>query len=713
MYEEKRFSIDWKKVILRALFLVALIIILMIMWPKKDLTALGNQIFNNNLQTMKKAATSYYTVDRLPIKIGDSYTMTLGEMEENKMVIPFTDNKDRVCSKTASYVKVTKTAENEYVYKIQLACDDQVDYILETFGCYDVCQGDTCEKKVAKITEYEFKKAINKDNTKYSCPDGYSLNKNFCYKKLTSEPINATVSESADRTIVTNARRTNGDSYRVYADNIETRGETTYSCPTGFTNTNNGCYRTVAATASTTYSCPSGYASQGSGSSMRCTRTSTSTSTACPQGYTKSLLGTTCYRTISPTASTTYSCPSGYTQVSGTGSNMRCAKTTSASTTYSCPSNATKSSGTGSSLKCWYETNATNSASYGNWTLYRTSKTTTPQQQYTNDTEKKVYTGTTSEYACDGCYTKITYYNYSIYRRSASNNYSCASGTLSGSVCRHYLTAVKKTTSGSTVYASPVSSTSYSCSQGTKILGSCYIYANLITTGASSTVQIAPTATTNYHCAQGTRVGTNCNIRTDYIVNTAPSTYRCPEGYTASGSGHDMTCYQTRQTDGNYYCSQANQTLRGTRCYETVAGQKNYSCPDGYSLTGTRCYKTTTDKIAATANKTTATSYEYKWATNKTLAGYEATGKTRQVDLKDAKTVTETAATKEVVEDKKVTVDKKVTIDKDEKDTTTVENSQTELTVYDYIIYGVIIIGLLILAYAAYNIIRYKKYENE
>lgn len=98
------------------------------------------------------------------------------------------------------------------------------------------------------------------------------------------------------------------------------------------------CHRswTESPRTSTGYTCPSGYKKSGSGSSMKCTKS------------------TTVY--ANPTTSTTYYCPSGYTS-SGYGSSMRCTKSTTVyanpttSYSYSCPSGYT-SSGYGSSMKC-------------------------------------------------------------------------------------------------------------------------------------------------------------------------------------------------------------------------------------------------------------------------------------------------------------------------------------------------------------------------
>jgi hypothetical protein len=57
---------------------------------------------------MKDAAEKYYTTERMPSKVGMSTKMTLKEMEDKKLIIPFVDKDNKSCDKNKSYVKVTK-----------------------------------------------------------------------------------------------------------------------------------------------------------------------------------------------------------------------------------------------------------------------------------------------------------------------------------------------------------------------------------------------------------------------------------------------------------------------------------------------------------------------------------------------------------------------------------------------------------------------------
>ena len=79
--------------------IVAVVFVLLLVWllPKVDLTGLNNRIFKDNVNDMKEAAITYFTTDRLPQKEGDSVTLTLQEMLDMKLVLPFTDKNVKTC----------------------------------------------------------------------------------------------------------------------------------------------------------------------------------------------------------------------------------------------------------------------------------------------------------------------------------------------------------------------------------------------------------------------------------------------------------------------------------------------------------------------------------------------------------------------------------------------------------------------------------------
>lgn len=150
MYDERKERFSIKDVIIQVLFVALFIFLLLWLFPlksdiKKNFAPLYDQIFNQNVATMKDAAITYYTTPRLPQKIGEEKKMTLSDMLDNNLILPFADRNGNQCDLIESYVSITKM-NDEYVLKVNLKCSDQEDYILVHLGCYDYCDGDVCEK---------------------------------------------------------------------------------------------------------------------------------------------------------------------------------------------------------------------------------------------------------------------------------------------------------------------------------------------------------------------------------------------------------------------------------------------------------------------------------------------------------------------------------------------------------------------------------------
>ena len=164
MYNENS-NFQTKNIIVQFLFVALMIFVLIWLFPLKsdlknlkttsngdnsDLTVLVDRIFNENIIAMKDAAKSYYTIERLPKNVGDKVKMTLGEMLEKKIILPFTDKHGKTCDATASYVEVTKY-DTEYLMKVNLKCGDEENYLLVYMGCYDYCSTTVCEKNKTDV----------------------------------------------------------------------------------------------------------------------------------------------------------------------------------------------------------------------------------------------------------------------------------------------------------------------------------------------------------------------------------------------------------------------------------------------------------------------------------------------------------------------------------------------------------------------------------
>lgn len=502
MYNERKENFSLKDFAIQILFVVLFVFILIWLFPSKSFIKenvgqnqvankemVHDALFNENVMMMKDAATSYYTKSRLPEKVGDSKTLTLREMLDNKLILSFVDSNGNQCDLDESYVKITKM-DDEYRMKVNLTCSSKSDYIMVHMGCYSYCDTAICEKEVVekvdskkttkpktlKNVKYEYALPIKTSVTatpknQYTCPIGYSLSGSTCYR---AESSSATESPTYN---------------------------TTSSCPYGYTASASTCYKTETinlAAGSTNYSCPSDAKEEGTSCVRRVTSTPRETSpdyTCDKAGYTFNATTKTCTKTdtIKATASTktTYACPSGF-NLSGTTCSKTVIKTVADKADV--PSGIiAKTSFGGTCSGC------------ANKTTYTYSTTTT--QNATPSTK--------TTYTCPIGYTK----SGSTCTRTLTGTYStstavyCVSGyqlEKNDTVCAKYVTtsATQNTTSGScplgyTKNGTTCTKTSYanfnvsytpSCRYGYTLYGStCY--------GSSSTVSYAnPTIKTVYSC---------------------------------------------------------------------------------------------------------------------------------------------------------------------------------------------------------------------
>ena len=131
--EEKR-SLPIKSFLMCLILIIIFVLLLVWLLPMPNLTGLNNKIFNANIQEMKNAAIPYFTTDKLPKQEGDSVKLTLQEMIDLKLLLPFTDKNGEACDTQNSYILLTKKKEGEgYELKTFLKCKDEENYIITTF----------------------------------------------------------------------------------------------------------------------------------------------------------------------------------------------------------------------------------------------------------------------------------------------------------------------------------------------------------------------------------------------------------------------------------------------------------------------------------------------------------------------------------------------------------------------------------------------------
>ena len=159
MYEEGHRSYALRSIILKLLLIVVIIFLIIWLFPTKKYVKnlidqkLGTnnyQVFNTNVNTMKDAATSYFTGDRLPSKEGVSKTITLKEMLDKDLLVDLTDSNGKKCNTKKSYATVTKN-ESDYLLKVNLVCSDKKASINSYISSNNSCTDAVCSKK--KLTD--------------------------------------------------------------------------------------------------------------------------------------------------------------------------------------------------------------------------------------------------------------------------------------------------------------------------------------------------------------------------------------------------------------------------------------------------------------------------------------------------------------------------------------------------------------------------------
>ena len=135
MYEDKSrktIEIDWKSLLIKLgvlLVVVFLVIWIVSLFSKKDE---NNSNFGVNLQSMRDAATEYFTGSRLPRGVNDSKKITLKEMFDRNLLVKFQDENGDSCDTVNSYAEATKLDEENYRIEVKLICNNDSDTIINT-----------------------------------------------------------------------------------------------------------------------------------------------------------------------------------------------------------------------------------------------------------------------------------------------------------------------------------------------------------------------------------------------------------------------------------------------------------------------------------------------------------------------------------------------------------------------------------------------------
>lgn len=423
-----RFSI--LDIVVKLIFAALFIFILVWLFQKNvpNMAPFYSNVFRENIKYMQEGGESYFTDDKLPKEIGQSNKISLADMFDKKLVLPFVDEDGNSCNQYDSYVSVTKT-DNGYELKTNLVCNKESNYTIKILGCHNYCKDALCSKtcSVEQITEYKYKKLSNV--TTYKCPSGYKKDGKYCVKSNLIDSKAATKTNTTTKVDVIDAKKVYDNGTKKQVDVIKTKNYASYervyidpikvvsvgtttrtkvyvnpikSTTSGNTSTTKEAYscqktKTVresynctkyktdkqcttkykkeaySCNCSTKYvggvyktSCNTCYKSV---PYQSCSDVNKAYTDTCYRDVTKTYTDT-CYRnkTTTTPGSTTYSCPSYAEGSEGSGSNLKCyyyqETSTAGSVSYKCPSKADGSTGSGSNLKCYYLEKVSNGYSY-------------------------------------------------------------------------------------------------------------------------------------------------------------------------------------------------------------------------------------------------------------------------------------------------------------------------------------------------------------
>ncbi len=669
---EERRGISIKGLLIRLILIIIFIFLLIWLFPMPDLKPLNNQIFSDNLDRMKDVAKSYYTVERLPKNVNDSKKMTLQEMIDNKLILPLMDSNGKYCSNDDSFVEITKL-EDEYVIKVYLSCSDKQDYIIEHFGCYDICS-DTCKMLETTTTkEIEETRKTSLRNT---------TSKKATYKSTTARRTtrNTTVKTTVPTKVTT--KPTSKVYEYEYVQNVCTEEFDKYICPTGYTLVEDSCIKDTAKT----------IVKDAVGKTTTVTSTDTKKAdektivvdengneVTDPDSGDTEIIGATCEvkyitSTIDATPNTT--------TINATKKTVTKTLTADKTTSYDVkPAVATTKTTTADYItsNSYDIITATKTATSSKWVYDYTTISTSSNLAYVKENEKLEYESSFEELECASCFTTVKKYKYYHYTKKYTYSYTCPSGysiyntsycksnTASGSskVCPSgYTESNGQCTKKETYYASNACSSygsdyklnssngtcvktsdKYSCSKGTLTNGK---YCNVTEveyscpSGYDKTSDQTKCSNTTYSCPANTSIrtytlnGTKCTQKLKVNVCT------CPAGTTQSADKKSCIKKKGTTTKTVYSCdSYPGYTLTDTnKCVKTTTTTKTvYSCDsygDGYLLDEAKKTCTTTvnerDTVKATKSYKKSCHQNYMWSTKTEVDGWTYTGNKRELN---------------------------------------------------------------------------------
>lgn len=141
--EKRRFPV--RTILVKMVIIIVLIMLLMWILPISIFNG-NKKIMDEHIDSMKDAALSYYTDEKLPVITGDESKITLKKMIELKLIDELKDKSDKSCSSENSYVSIIKKDKN-YLMTIHLECGSNKKTKEITVNNYNYCETTLCEQQ--------------------------------------------------------------------------------------------------------------------------------------------------------------------------------------------------------------------------------------------------------------------------------------------------------------------------------------------------------------------------------------------------------------------------------------------------------------------------------------------------------------------------------------------------------------------------------------
>ncbi len=126
MYNETRDKFNWHSFLLKALFLIIILILIVKLLPKKESNEPSGQTeaFKENMNLLKNTANEYITEDKIPNEVNKSKTYSLEDLVSDGTIRILKTEDGEICDHTKSYLKITKQ-EKGHKIEIHLVCGDE------------------------------------------------------------------------------------------------------------------------------------------------------------------------------------------------------------------------------------------------------------------------------------------------------------------------------------------------------------------------------------------------------------------------------------------------------------------------------------------------------------------------------------------------------------------------------------------------------------